>query len=93
MVPAELGLGNPEGSGEVFIGQGRVDDFVAVLRQVAGLDAARHRLPTVEEEDFHGDVMPMLPCCVQNETKSKQEVEAFAPAPKATVMATYRRNT
>ena len=49
----ELLLGDLYGQGEVFIRQFRVDDLVAVLDQKGRLDAARDRLPAVEEEDFH----------------------------------------
>jgi hypothetical protein len=62
MTPVALGLGNPHGSLEVVVGQGRVQDFVAVAGQVRRLDAARHGLPTVEEEGLHGAAL--LPCKV-----------------------------
>ncbi|MGD0897019.1 MAG: hypothetical protein ABR915_04225 [Thermoguttaceae bacterium] len=39
---------------EIVVGQGRVQDFVAVVFEVGRLDAARCRLPVVEEKDFHG---------------------------------------
>src|SRR5262249_46650327 len=45
---------------EVFVGEGRVENFVAMLVQVGRLDATRDRLPAVEEEDFHGVVVA---CC------------------------------
>ena len=38
---------------EVFIGQRRIDDLVAVLDQEGRLDAAWDGLPAVKEEDFH----------------------------------------
>ena len=49
----ELVLGDPDGQDEVFIRQLRVDDLVAVLGEDGRFDAARDRLPAVEEEDFH----------------------------------------
>jgi hypothetical protein len=33
---------------------GADDDFVAELRQVRRFDAARHRLPAMQKENFHG---------------------------------------
>ena len=54
LVPVELGLGDADGSIEIVVGQGRVQDFVAVVLEIGRLDAARCRLPAVEEEDFHG---------------------------------------
>ena len=53
-VPVVLGLGDPDGLGEVLVGQFRVDDLVAVLGQEARLDATRDRVPAVEEENLHG---------------------------------------
>jgi hypothetical protein len=50
----KLGLGNFHGSIKVFVGQGRVQDGVAVVLQVGRLQAARCRLPAVEKEDSHG---------------------------------------
>ena len=35
----ELGLGDPDRLGEVFVGQLRVDDLVAVLGQIGRFDA------------------------------------------------------
>ena len=54
MMLVELGLGDADGGIEIVVGQGRVQDFVAVVLEVGRLDAARCRLPAVEEEDFHG---------------------------------------
>jgi hypothetical protein len=49
----EFGLGSANGGIEVVIGQGWVQDFVAVVLQVGRLQAALGRLPAVEEEDGH----------------------------------------
>ena len=38
---------------EIVVGEGRVQDFVAVVTQVGRLQAAWGRLPAVEEEDSH----------------------------------------
>ena len=62
LVLVELGLGDLDGLGEVFVGQCRVDDLVAVLRQEGRLDAARDRLPAVEEEDFHDARLHVASC-------------------------------
>jgi hypothetical protein len=53
LVLVELGLDDADGRLEVVVGQGRVDDLVAVLSQEGRLDAAGNRVPAVEEEDFH----------------------------------------
>ena len=52
-MPVVLGLGDPDRLGEVLVGQFGVDDLVAVPGQLGRFDAARDRLPAVEEEDFH----------------------------------------
>ena len=57
-VPVELGLGDANGGVEIVVGQGRVQDFVAVVLEIGRLHAARRRLPAVEEEDFHGAMYP-----------------------------------
>ena len=54
IVPVELGLGDANSGIEIVIGQGRVDDFVAVVLEVGRFHTARNRLPAVKEEDFHG---------------------------------------
>ena len=54
LVLVELVLGDPDGLLEVVVGQLRVDDLVAVVLEVGRFDAARNRLPAVEEEDGHG---------------------------------------
>jgi len=41
----------------VLIGQLRVDDLVAVLRQKRRLYAARHGLPAMKAEDFHTEIV------------------------------------
>ena len=53
MMPVELGLGDPDGFVEIIVGQGRIQDLVAVVLEIGRLDAARCRLPAVEEEDGH----------------------------------------
>src|ERR1017187_10078855 len=53
----ELLLGDLEGSGEILVGQLRVDDFVAVLRQEGRFDASWGRLPAVEEENLHEGIV------------------------------------
>ena len=54
MVLVELLLGDADGQSEILVGQLRIDDLVAVLRQEGRFDAAWDRLPAVKEEDFHG---------------------------------------
>jgi len=49
LVLVELFLGDLDGQGKVFIRQLRVDDLVTVLGQVSRFDAARNRLPAVQE--------------------------------------------
>jgi len=39
--------------GERAFGQGWIQDFVAVVAEIRRLDAARCRVPAVEEEDSH----------------------------------------
>ena len=53
-VLVELGLGDADGSIEIVVGQGRVQDFVAVVLEIGRFHAAWCRLPAVEEEDGHG---------------------------------------
>lgn len=48
-----FGLGDADGRIKIFMRQRRVDDLLCVILQVRRFHAARHRLPTVEEEDFH----------------------------------------
>ena len=57
MVPVELGLGNGNGLIEVVIGQGRIQDRVAVLTEIGRLDAAFCRTKAVEVEDEHHQVL------------------------------------
>jgi hypothetical protein len=57
-VLVELGLGDPDGLGEDLVRQPRVDDLVAVLGQEGRFDAAGNGLPAVEEEDYHGVIIP-----------------------------------
>jgi len=52
-----FGLGDPDGGIEVVFGQGGIEDFVAVVIQVGRFEAARRRLPVVQEEEFHGDIV------------------------------------
>ena len=49
----ERGLSRGECGSEIIVVEGRVDDFKAVLGEVGRFDAARHRVPAVEEKDFH----------------------------------------
>ena len=49
----EFLLSDPDGSIKIVVGQGWVQDRVAVVLQIGRLQAARCRLPAVEEEDFH----------------------------------------
>ena len=53
----ELFLSNPDGLGEVVIRQFRIDDLLAMPGQERRFDAARNRMPAVEEEDFHGGIV------------------------------------
>jgi hypothetical protein len=50
----ELGLGYADGGFEIVVGQGRIQDFMAVVFEAGRFHAARCRLRAVEEEDFHG---------------------------------------
>jgi len=65
LVLVELGLGDPDGIGEIFVRQLGIDDLVAVLGQLRRLHAAWDRLPAVQEEDSHGVVVACsgLPGC------------------------------
>jgi hypothetical protein len=45
---------DPNGGVEIIIGEGGVEDLVAVALEVGRLDAARSRIKAVEEEDEHG---------------------------------------
>jgi hypothetical protein len=49
----EFRLSNPDCLGEVLVRQCGVENLVAVRLQEARLNAANHRVPTVEEQDFH----------------------------------------
>jgi hypothetical protein len=66
LVHVELLLGDLDGLGEIIVRQNRIDDLMAVLRQVLRFDAAWDRVPAVEEEDFQrlqllsGQVVPVL---------------------------------
>jgi hypothetical protein len=57
LVLVELCLGDLDDQGEVFVGQFRVDDLVAVPGQEGRLDATWDGLPAVKEEDFHADTL------------------------------------
>ena len=61
LVLVELGLGDADGRIEIVVGQGRVQDLVAVVLEVGRLHAARCRLPAVEEEDSHGRPTSLYP--------------------------------
>jgi hypothetical protein len=54
LVLIERGLGDPDGFGEVFVRQRRIDDLVAVVLQVGRLHAAWDGVPAVQKEDLHG---------------------------------------
>jgi len=56
----ELGQGDPVCLLHVFVGQRRVDDFVAVVLQERRLDAARDRVPAVEEKNGHQGILASL---------------------------------
>ena len=62
----ELGLGNADGGIEIIIGQGWVQDFVAVVLEEGRFHTARCRLPAVEEKDFHGDLNPSFLACAKS---------------------------
>ena len=66
-VPVVLGLGDAHGSLEVLVGQGRVEDGVAVPGQVGRFDPARDGLPAVEEEDFHARRVRQVASCLARE--------------------------
>ena len=52
-MPVELGLGDADGGIEIVVGQGRIQDLVAVVFEIGRFHAAWCRLPAVEEEDEH----------------------------------------
>jgi hypothetical protein len=52
-VLVELSLGGADSLGEVLVREGRVEDFVAVLRKEGRFDAAWDGVPAVEAEDSH----------------------------------------
>ena len=57
-IPLTLfGLGDADGLLEIVVGQVRVENFVPVVFEVGRLQAARCRLPAVEEEDEHGGIV------------------------------------
>jgi hypothetical protein len=60
LVLVELLLGDPDGLGEILVGQLRVDDGMAVVLEVGRLDATRDRLPAVKEENFHEGIVADL---------------------------------
>jgi hypothetical protein len=66
-VPVVLGLGDAHGSLEVVVGEGRVDDLVAVLRQLGRFHASGDRLPAVQEEDFHARRVRQVASCLARE--------------------------
>src|SRR5262249_26888846 len=59
-VPVVLGLGDAHRCLEILVGESRVENFMALQSQVAGLGPARYGLPAVQEEDFHEVVVA---CC------------------------------
>jgi len=52
-----LGLGDSHCFVEVVVRELGIDDGVAVLGKVGRLHAAGDGLPTVQEEDGHGDIL------------------------------------
>jgi hypothetical protein len=61
LVLLELLLGDLDGFVEIIVGQLRVDDRMAMLRQEGRFHAAWDRLPTVKEEDGHGGIVSLPP--------------------------------
>ena len=53
LMPVKLGLGDTDGGIEIVVGQGRIENLVAVIFKIGRLYAARSRLPAVKEEDEH----------------------------------------
>ena len=61
MVPVKLGLGDPDGGGEIVVGQGRVQDLVAMLGQEVGSRrlasiSSRERNKTFTSSPVGGDI-------------------------------------
>jgi len=54
LTPVVLGLSDTNGGVEVVVGQGGIDDVVAVVLEAGRLQGAWSRVPAVEEEDVHG---------------------------------------
>ena len=53
MIAVKLSLSDADGSVKIVVGQGRVQNLMAVVLEVGRLQAAWRRLPAVEEEDEH----------------------------------------
>jgi hypothetical protein len=53
LVLVELGLSDPDRLVEILVGQFRIDDLMAVLDQESRFDAARDRVPSMQEENLH----------------------------------------
>jgi hypothetical protein len=60
MVLVVIRLGDGDGGIQVVVGQGRIQDFVAVVLQVGRLQSAGRRFPVVEEEDFHEEIVALI---------------------------------
>ncbi len=57
MVLIEFDLGDVNGTVEIIVGQGRIQDLVAVALEIGRLAAAWGGLPAVEEEEFHDSIV------------------------------------
>jgi hypothetical protein len=57
MLVDRLILGDLDRFVEILVTQLRIDDLMAVLRQIGRLDVARDRLPAVQEENYHEGIV------------------------------------
>ena len=84
-VRVELGLGDLDGLGEIYVRRRGVDDLVAVVFRVRRLDAADHRVSTVKEEGFQ-ETVRLTPIGRTGETSraflSRTTVGFFSPSIK-----------
>lgn len=62
MMVIEEGLGDADGGIEIVVGQGRVEDFVAVVPETGRLSATWNAGPAVEEEDLHVGILTRISC-------------------------------
>ncbi len=53
LAPVVLGLGDADGSVEILVRQGRVQDLMAVVLEARRFEAAWRELPAVKEQDSH----------------------------------------